>query len=80
MKFLRFLIPLSALALVLVPAAAGGTNPSSTGGTAAGTQGTVSGASGSLPFTGLSLVLIVIVGLALLATGILLRRRGSSTS
>ena len=34
---------------------------------------------GTLPFTGLNLVFIVIGGLALLAVGVLLRRRGASS-
>ncbi len=37
------------------------------------------GSDGTLPFTGLNLVLIVIAGIALVATGILLKRRSNPT-
>jgi hypothetical protein len=42
--------------------------------------GQVAGAQSELPFTGLSLVVTVVVGLALLATGLILRRRERSDS
>jgi hypothetical protein len=35
---------------------------------------------GALPFTGLNLALIILAGLALVATGVLLRRRGATES
>ena len=38
------------------------------------------GVSGTLPFTGLNLALIVAVGVALIATGFLLRRRTAKSS
>jgi hypothetical protein len=41
----------------------------------AGLQGAVSKPSGTLPFTGLSLLTTLVVSLALIATGLLLRRR-----
>jgi hypothetical protein len=42
--------------------------------------GQVAGAQSQLPFTGLSLVVTVVVGLALLTTGLILRRRERSDS
>lgn len=64
------------LGMLWLPAAAFGANPSDPGGVAGQTQEliTVQGG-GGLPFTGLDLVLVVVGGLALLATGMLLRRR-----
>jgi hypothetical protein len=68
-------------AALVAPALAVAQNPSSSAGegteiqrtVASGVAGAQSG--GSLPFTGLSLTLIVIVAVALVATGILLRRQ-----
>ncbi|MCC6223262.1 MAG: hypothetical protein IT201_07180 [Thermoleophilia bacterium] len=68
---------LATLVLLAVPAAAFAQNVSESDGTAGSAQGDVAG-SGSLPFTGLDLTLIVIGALALLVTGVLLRRRGST--
>lgn len=60
------------------------TAPSSPAGTVAGQQsvGGVEAAAqgGTLPFTGLSLLATVLVGLALIATGIVLRRREGTKS
>ncbi|MCL4289974.1 MAG: hypothetical protein KJ051_06825 [Thermoleophilia bacterium] len=67
---------LATLALFVVPAVAFAANVSESDGTAGSAQGEVAGG-GSLPFTGLNLTLIVIGALVLLATGVLLRRRGS---
>jgi hypothetical protein len=60
-------------------------NPSS--GTAAGTNNVAAGgtqgvaaASGSLPFTGLSLLVTVVVSLLMIATGLVLRRRERTDS
>jgi hypothetical protein len=66
-------------ALVLIPAtaalAAGGATSAGYGG-AAGVQGLVSksGGSGTLPFTGFSLVAVVVVGSLLVIAGLLMRR------
>lgn len=70
-------------ALVAAPAALAGTDPSSSvyAGVAGNVQGGIAGASpsgGALPFTGLNLALIVVGGLALIATGVLLRRRSAA--
>jgi hypothetical protein len=60
------------------------TDPSSPAGTVSGQQtaGGVEAAAqgGTLPFTGLSLLATVLVGLALIATGIVLRRREGTNS
>ncbi len=78
---LHRLIPLLALVMLVAPAAAfAGTNPSGTDGSAGGTQGTIAESGGSLPFTGLNLVLIAVVGLSLVAMGVFLRRRGGSSA
>jgi hypothetical protein len=45
-----------------------------------GSAGTVAGAQGTLPFTGVSLLATALVGLLLLATGLILRRRERSES
>lgn len=66
------------LTLVAAPAAlAGSPDDSVYGGVAGNIQGDVAGAqpAGNLPFTGLNLALIVIGGVALVAIGVLLRRR-----
>lgn len=76
----------SLLALGAVPAAFAGNDP--TGGVYGGSAGNVQqdlasgalGNSGSLPFTGMNLILIAIAGVALIATGFLLKRRSSSTN
>lgn len=68
-----------ALGTLVLPMGAFGANPSDDGGIAGQTQTLVSvqGEAG-LPFTGLDLALIVIGGLALLGTGVLLRRLNGS--
>jgi hypothetical protein len=76
----------SLLALGVVPAALAANDPDQVvygGGGGNVQQDLASGAlgnEGTLPFTGLNLVLIVIAGVALIATGILLKRRSSTTS
>jgi hypothetical protein len=89
MNNLRFILALCALSLVLAPAAlaaGGGSAGGGYGGSAgnvqqqvndgqagAGTLGT-SGSSGSLPFTGLDLGLLVAGGAVLLVVGATIRR------
>lgn len=76
----------SLFALGVVPAAFASDDP--TGGVYGGSAGNVQqdlasgalGNDGTLPFTGMNLVLIAIAGVALIATGILLKRRSSSTN
>jgi hypothetical protein len=64
-----------------VPTTALGANPSDPGGVAGQTQQLITAqGAGGLPFTGIDLALVAIGGLTLLATGILLRRRGSRRS
>jgi len=66
------------LTLVAVPAAlAASPDDSVYGGVGGNIQGDVAGAqpAGNLPFTGMNLALIVIGGVALVAIGVLLRRR-----
>jgi hypothetical protein len=70
------------LALLAVPVAlAGGSLAGDVyGGTGGNVQSGVLGtqaSSGSLPFTGLSLTFLVVLGLVLLGTGLMLRRRAS---
>jgi hypothetical protein len=79
----RFTIKISglvALALLAVPVAlAGGSLAGDVyGGTGGNVQSGVLGsqaASGSLPFTGLSLAFFVVLGLVLIGAGLVLRRR-----
>ena len=68
--------------LTVAPAAMAGGYVSGGGGAQGDVASGVGGASsgGNLPFTGLDLALIVIGGVALLATGFLLRRAGRSGS
>jgi hypothetical protein len=70
--------------LVLPSVALAGTNPSDTSGvlgsSGSGSGGALSESGGALPFTGLNLALIILAGFALVATGLLLRRRSSSES
>lgn len=73
---------LVALALLAVPVAlAGGSLAGEVyGGTGGNVQSGVLGtqaSSGSLPFTGFSLTFLVVLGLVLLGTGLMLRRRAS---
>jgi hypothetical protein len=71
----------TAVFLAAAPAALAGGQSSMSG--YGGTAGTVQGAvqkSGSLPFTGLSLTAFLIVGLLLIAAGVLVRRRASRSA
>ena len=76
-----------AVALMVAPAAMAGADPSSSvySGVAGNVQNDVasgalgaSPAGGALPFTGLNLALIVIGGVALVAMGLVLRRRSAA--
>ena len=70
------------LGFLVVPAAAlagGGSTLSGYGGNAGTVQSTVQ-KSGTLPFTGLSLTAFVVVGLVLVAAGVVLRRRTNRPS
>ncbi len=64
--------------LAAAPTAMGGSSQSGYAGTAGSVQGSVH-KSGSLPFTGLSLTAFAIVGLLLVAAGVLLHRSGNSS-
>jgi hypothetical protein len=80
-RFRALLLSAIVLGLTVAPAAMAGSGYVSGGGGAQGDVASgVGGASsgGNLPFTGLDLALIVIGGVALLATGVLLRRAGRS--
>jgi hypothetical protein len=79
----------ASLLLASVAQAAGGTSVGAYGGTAGQTQGAIHSAaqqsalgqtSGTLPFTGLNLSLIVAAGVLLLLTGVVLRRRSGRAS
>jgi hypothetical protein len=74
---MKKLYGIAALALMLAPsaAAAGNSTLHGYGGSAGSVQGTVQ-KSGTLPFTGLSLVAVVVAGLVLVAIGVLIRRVG----
>lgn len=71
--------------LLAIPAVAFAGDPSNGPGSGGEAQGAVEsgvvsgGTQGALPFTGLNLALIVIAGVALVATGLLLRRRSSTS-
>ena len=80
----RVLVLVAGMAAALaLPAVAFAENMSSAPGDGTTAQDAVlSGevsSSGSLPFTGLNLALIVVAGLALVATGLLLRRRSQDS-
>ena len=80
MTRLRVILTAFLLTALAVPATAfGGSNPSADLGTAQGAQDELTSQSGALPFTGLNLVLILVGGAVLIATGLLLRHRSSST-
>jgi len=66
--------------LVLAPSAlaAGGSTLNGYGGDAGAVQGTVQ-KSGTLPFTGLSLVGVLVLAIALIAAGVLIRYRTRAT-
>jgi hypothetical protein len=70
-----------AVFLAAAPAAwaSGGSSMSGYGGTAGSVQGAVQ-RSGNLPFTGLSLTAFVIVGVLLIAVGIVVRRRANRSA
>jgi len=75
----------ASLGLVLAGLSLAGTGSTSVGGyggTAAGTQGQINGGaiptSSDLPFTGMNVALIVLVALALVAVGFILRRRSAN--
>ncbi len=75
----RLIVFVSGVAATLaVPTVALAENMSSTP-----SKGTVAqqavGGTGSLPFTGVNLALVLIAGLALVATGFMLRRRSQSS-
>ncbi len=68
------------LGFLAVPAAyAGGSTLSGYGGNAGTVQSSVQ-KSGTLPFTGLSLTAFAVVGLVLVATGVVLRRRSARSA
>jgi len=74
----------SLFALGVVPAAFAANDPTGSvyGGSAGNVQQDIASGSlgdGTLPFTGMNLVLIALAGVALIATGILLKRRSSSS-
>ena len=81
----RIAITLASLGTLLsVPAIAFAADPSNGPGSGGSAQGQVDSSlsgsvQGTLPFTGLNLALIVIAGVALLATGLLLRRRSRAS-
>jgi hypothetical protein len=84
MKTLRRFVVLGIGAMLVVPSVALAGNTSDTSGvlgaSGSGSGGALSESGGALPFTGLNLALIIVAGLALVATGVLLRRRGSTES
>ena len=71
----RTFISAAVVCLAVAPTALGGSSRSGYAGVAGAVQGSVQ-KSGSLPFTGLSLTAFAVAGLALVATGVLLYRRG----
>jgi hypothetical protein len=76
MKKLSFAATTVFLTAVPAALASGGSSMSGYGGTAGNVQGAVQ-KSGSLPFTGLSLTAFVVLGVLLIAVGVVLRRRTS---
>ena len=80
----RILVGLGLIATLVLPTAAFAGNTSDTSGalgsSGSGSGGALSESGGALPFTGLNLALIILAGLALVVTGVLLRRRGSTES
>jgi hypothetical protein len=75
----RLLVLVSGIAATLAaPTVALAENMSSTRSKGAVAQQAVAG-TGSLPFTGVNLALILIAGIALVATGVLLRRKSQSS-
>lgn len=78
---LRFCV--MALPMLLLTASSAGAASTATqayGGPAGGSQEVAGGAAGGagLPFTGLNLALLALVGLALVVTGLILRRANSA--
>jgi hypothetical protein len=80
----RILVGLGLIATLVLPTAAFAGNTSDTSGvlgsSGSGSGGALSESGGALPFTGLNLALIILAGLALVATGVLLRRRSATES
>lgn len=72
---IRTFISAAVVFLTVAPTALAGSSQSGYAGVAGAVQGSVQ-KSGSLPFTGLSLTAFTVAGLALVATGVLLYRRG----
>lgn len=77
----KLVLTWGALAALALPALAlaGGSTVSGYGGEAGSVQGAVQ-KSGTLPFTGLSLTIVLVVGVALVALGYLLRRGGRTSA
>ena len=84
-RLLSAIVIVSLAALAVVPAAFAGNDPTAStyGGSAGNVQQDLAsgslGSGSSLPFTGMNLVLIALAGVALIATGVLLRRRASKS-
>jgi hypothetical protein len=82
MRHLKAVLIVSLTALISAPIALA-QQPTSGSGEGGGVQGAVGGGmagSGSLPFTGLDLIVFVVGGLVLLALGLLLRATTRSSS
>jgi uncharacterized surface anchored protein len=75
---IKSLLSAAVVVLAAAPTALGGSSQSGYAGSAGSVQGSVQ-KSGSLPFTGLSLTAFAVVGLLLVATGVVLYRRANST-
>jgi hypothetical protein len=75
----RTFISAAVVCLAVAPTAVGGSSQYGYAGVAGAVQGSVQ-KSGSLPFTGLSLTAFAVAGLALVATGVLLYRRGDRSN
>ena len=75
----RTFISAAVVCLAVAPTALGGSSQSGYAGVAGAVQGSVQ-KSGSLPFTGLSLTAFAVAGLAVVATGVFLSRRGSRSN
>ncbi len=75
-KRLSVMVFFTAVSLATAATALAGTGTEGYGGVSGVAQTKAAGVKGTLPFTGLNLALVVVGGLVLLATGLLLRRRG----